>query len=49
MIVMLMIYSGQMHRPLKLHENSFEMPASEPLLQKGSFIHSLHNRLDMGL
>jgi hypothetical protein len=48
MIVMLMIYSGQMHRPLKLHEHSFEIPASEPLLQKGSFIHPLRNRLDIG-
>ncbi len=48
MIVMLMIHSGQMHRPLKLHERSFEMPASEPLLQKGSFIHPLRNLLDMG-
>jgi len=48
MIVMLMIYSGQMHRPLKLHGRSFEMPTSEPLLQKGSFIHPLRNRLGMG-
>jgi len=48
MIVMLMIYSGQMHKQLKLHGCSFEMPASEPLLQKGSFIHPLRNPLDMG-
>jgi len=48
MIVILMIYSGQMHRPLKLHERSLEMPASEPMLQKSSFIHPLRNRLDMG-
>jgi hypothetical protein len=48
MIAMLMIYSGQMHKLLKLHGCSFEMPGSEPLLQKGSFIHPLRNRQDMG-
>jgi hypothetical protein len=40
---MLMIYSRQMHRLLKLHERSFERPASELMLQKGSFIHPYAN------